>query len=97
MVVVGQRNRTQRAQVETGAEQVLSTDADRISTLVAALQDGSGTAEVWITDSATGDRVRSALPAAGIEVTARRDRATAEAEFDNSASAWGLEMVLTPR
>ncbi|MEO3936074.1 hypothetical protein V3N99_04860 [Dermatophilaceae bacterium Soc4.6] len=96
--MVGQRNRTQRAQVETGAEQVLSTDADRISTLVAALQEaGSGTAEVWITDSATGDRVRSALRAAGIEVTARRDRATAEAQFDNCASAWGLEMALTPR
>ena len=44
-VVVGQRNRAERAQIETGAEQALGTDASRVSTLVAALRvaDPSGT------------------------------------------------------
>lgn len=55
---------------------------------------GSGTAEVWVTDAATADRVRAALRSAGIGVTSERDRVVAQALFDHSASAWGLEMAL---
>jgi len=55
---------------------------------------GSATAEVWVTDASFADHVRAALRRAGIEVTTGSNRVVAQALFDHSASAWGLEMAL---
>ncbi|MEO7061495.1 MAG: FtsX-like permease family protein [Lapillicoccus sp.] len=56
-VVVGQRNRTERSQVETGSEYVLRTDATRVEALLAAAReaDPSGTHATPVVSVGQGD------------------------------------------
>ena len=51
-------------------------------------------AQVWLADPAAAPAVRAALAKAGLDVRSEARRADQQALFDNSASAWGLQLAL---